>query len=132
MITNRQKTAGLILSGTFWLVTLLHIYWALGGTWAFQESIGEGNPKPPAWAIWLVSGGSVIAAIGVLGQIGMWGRWIPSVVFRVGVWILFGALVGVVVLNASTGNFWEVYVIAPLCAILAVLAFLVAKAKRDV
>ena len=132
MLIQIQKISGFILAGAFCLIALLHGYWALGGRWGLQESIGEGNPVPPVWSIWLVSAAAAVAALGILGQIGIWGSGIPEIVFRVGSWLLFACLVAVTILNASTGRFWEVYLIAPICGVLAILAFFVALCRRAI
>jgi hypothetical protein len=129
MISEYTKIAGLILASLLAAVTLLHIYWGFGGTWALRASIGEGNPLPPNWAIWVVALALAIASMGVLGQIGLWGDWIPTMLFRVGVWLLFACLMFATFLNASTGRPWEMFLIAPFCAILSVLAFVVARAS---
>jgi hypothetical protein len=127
-----EKKAGFVLSAAFWIVALLHGYWALGGMWGLQESVGKGNPIPPAWSIWLVSAIAVGIALGVLGQIGVWGRSIPEIVFRIGAWLVFICLVAVTILNASAGRYWEVYLIAPICGVLSILAFVVARARRTI
>ena len=123
--------ASKVLAGTFILVALLHAFWALGGTWALEESLGEGNPIPPTWLIWMVALLAVVAALGVLARVGLWGKSIPRLIPLVGAWALFVCLIGVTVLNASTGRPWEMYLIAPICAVLAVLALIVARFKRD-
>ena len=131
MVTTQQKVAGLILSVALFAASLLHVYWALGGTWALEESIGEGNPLPPGWSIWLVAGGLVMAALGILGQIELWGRFVSRRLLRAGTWILFVSLVAVTILNAFTGRFWEMVIIAPFCAVLALLTLVVARVRSS-
>ena len=111
-------------------MTLLHAYWGFGGTWTLQESIGERNPVSPKAAIGAVTFGQAVATAGVFGQIGVWGEWIPSVLFRWGTWLLFASLLGATVLNPSTGRPWEMFLISAFCAVLAVRAFVVARVAR--
>jgi hypothetical protein len=130
METQYGRLAGMILAACFGAITLLHAYWGVGGTWGLQVSIGEGNQIPSKLVIWGVTIGLAVAAVGVLGYIGFWGEWVPGIVFRAGVWALFICLLAVTFLNASTGRPWEMFLIAPLCALLSVLAFITAKFPR--
>ncbi len=124
--------AGFLLAGFLAAVAALHAYWALGGTWGLQTAVGEGNPVPPAPVIWVVVLGLLAALLVVLGRIGLWGRGVPEWVFRWGTWALCLVLIVVAVSNLAVGSTWEMLVFAPFSALLAVLAAVIAGARRAV
>ena len=126
---QRTRHAGYLLATTLLLVGALHAYWALGGHWGLAAVLGEGNPAPPAAAVWAVVIAIVIAALIVLGKIGVWGRSLPAWPFAWGSWGLCAALAAGALLNLSSGRSWETLLIAPLCLLLALLAAAVARAR---
>jgi hypothetical protein len=132
MVADVTLRTGFLLAGFLAAVAALHAYWALGGRWGLQTAVGEGNPLPPAPVIWVVVFGLIAALLVVLGQIGLWGRAVPEWVFRWGTWALCIVLVAVAVLNFAAGSTWEMLVFAPFTAVLALLAAVVASARRAV
>ena len=129
MAARRARRAGYMLATALLLVGALHAYWALGGQWGLATVLGEGNPIPPAAAVWAMVIGIVIAALIVLGKIGVWGRFLPAWPFACGSWALCAAFAAVALLNLGSGRSWEMLLIAPLCLLLAVLAAAVARAR---
>ncbi|BDS15391.1 DUF3995 domain-containing protein [Aureispira anguillae] len=49
----------------FMLIALLHIYWALGGTWGIMQAIPQQNPGEPAFKPGPIA--TLLVAIGLLG-----------------------------------------------------------------
>ena len=123
------RRAGHPLAMALLLVGVLHAYWALGGRWGRAAVPGVGNPVPPEAAVWAVVIGHVIAALIVLGKIGVRGRFLPAWPFARGSWALCAAFAAVALLNLGSGRPWEMLLIAPLSLLLALLAAAVARAR---
>jgi hypothetical protein len=125
-------------------LSLLHVYWALGGQWASAFTIptisGRRMFNPSPLVTWAVAGVLALAVILVIGSAG----WIPtgplSSIFEAGVWGL-----SVVFLLRSIGNLrsfgffktiqstpfahWDTWLYSPLCLLLALLAAALARTR---
>jgi hypothetical protein len=119
----------------------LHCYWAAGGRWATDVTIPKRGGEPlftpgPAGTL-LVALLLYAAALVLLGRLGLWGRGLPRWLFVAGTWTLVVVFSGRVVgdfqwfglFKRMTGTpfaWWDTWVYAPLCALLALAALLVA------
>ncbi len=124
------RTAGILLASALAAAALLHLYWAIGGEWALNESLGvrDAAARPPhirALAVPVIFALSA-AALLTLARVGLLAPPLPGWSVRACAWILAAVLASVTVLNATSGTFWERFVIAPVVAMLAALASVVA------
>ena len=112
----------------------LHLYWAGGGTWGFAAALGQERIDPTV-ALRLASAAVAlalgIAAAGVLGRVGLWGRFLPWALFFWGTWLLVVALLLAALLNLTARTWLERLVFAPTALALAVLALVVARSARS-
>ena len=123
------RSTGYALAAVLAALGALQAYWALGGRWGLEAALGEGNPVPPPAAVWAVAAALILAALTVLGRVGVWGRSLPPWMFVSGTWALCLVLAGVALLNLSSGRLWEMLLIAPFCGLLAALTAAVARAR---
>lgn len=81
----------------FLFLSLLHIYWAMGGKWA-AKGVFPQNPDneqsmnfmPGAVITLVVAAGLFVFALITLGNIGLFGSWLPPHYFTIGLWIIAG------------------------------------------
>lgn len=119
------------------VLSLLHVYWALGGRWAGAYTVPTVSgrrmfePTPPA--AWGVAGFLMMAVVLVIGKAGWIGTGPLPSVFDVGVWGLsFVFLLRAIGNLRSFGFFktvkdtpfahWDSVLYSPLCLMLALLA----------
>jgi hypothetical protein len=130
MLADLARPVGLVLALALGTAAALHVYWALGGEWALNESLGVNEAaKRPRYVRALTV--PVILALSAallltLARIELIGLPVPSWFLRTGSWMLAAVLTAVAVLNAAASTSWERFVIAPIVAMLAALAFVVA------
>jgi hypothetical protein len=119
-------------------LSLLHVYWALGGRWGSAFTVPTVNGRrmfdPTPLATWFVSGLLGIAVIVVMGKAG-WVRTghLPVVLYDIGVWGLSLVFLLRAIGNLRTFGFfksiqgtpfaqWDTVLSSPLCVLLALLA----------
>ncbi|MDN4166004.1 DUF3995 domain-containing protein [Cytophagales bacterium LB-30] len=132
----------LLLSGVFFLLALLHFYWALGGRWAFDNTLptneaGKKMLSPGTLSCLVVALG--LSAFGLLyvwkAGVVAWG--LPEVFLSFGLWIcpvIFGMralgdfrYVGFFKSVSSTPFAKrDTYLYSPLCLFIAITGFLLA------
>ena len=125
--------AAYALSVALTILSVLHLYWAFGGTWGLAAALGR--QEIDARTALRIAAGAVaiallIAAVGVLGRVGLWGKFLPWVLFSWGTWALVGALFLAALLNLTARTWMERLVFAPLALTLGVLALIIARSPR--
>jgi Protein of unknown function (DUF3995) len=80
-----------ILSTIFFLLALLHAYWARGGRWAFLEALpqkenGELALKPGPLECWMVAGALTVFGLVSLGAARILPSPLPMSWLKVGLW----------------------------------------------
>ncbi len=124
------RRCAVLAAGLIVAIFGLHAYWALGGSWA-ADTLNAGNGVPPKGLIWSVAALLAAAAIVLLGRAGVgWARGFPDGVLHVGAWVVAGAFSLAALTNLGTGDVWSMAVSAPVSAILAALATVVAVRRR--
>ena len=81
----------------FLFLSLLHVYWAMGGKWAY-EGVFPQNPtgekplttQPGIVATLIVAGGLFLFALVTLGNSGIFDQWLKIKYFHTGLWIITG------------------------------------------
>ena len=112
------------------LLGVLHLYWACGGNWGLAAALGRDQVDPGVGlrlAAGLVACGLVAAGAVVLGRVGLWGRFLPWLLFSWGTWALGVALLLGAVLNFTAATWLERLLFAPIALALAALALGVAR-----
>ena len=137
--------AGLLLAFIFAILAFLHIYWAAGGSFGSGVTVPVVNSKPifapSIAATLLVAAALFMAMLVVLGQLGVWGSWLPKWIFGFGTWaicLLFFIraigdfkLIGFFKRIHDTGfAWWDTRLFSPLCLLISILAFLVVVKKN--
>ena len=115
------------------ILSVLHFYWVVGGTWGLAAALAREQVEPTG--ILRLGAGAVaialaVAAVGVLGRIGAWGRSLPWPLFLWGTWVLVTALFLAALLNFTARTWLERLAFAPLALALGVLALIVARSAR--
>src|SRR4051812_32737606 len=140
------KRIAIFLVITFAALGLLHIYWAFGGRSAIAAVVPSvaGRPvfRPSFSSTLLVAGALFAAAVVISGAIGWLGNRVPASVFR----LLTFAISLVFLLRAigdfryvgffkagshSTFAFWDRWLYSPLCLLIALSAFVVARRTSE-
>ena len=121
--------ASYVLSVALSILGVLHLYWAFGGTWGLAAALGRQEIAGTRLRIaaGVVAIALVIAAVGVLGRVGLWGKFLPWVLFSWGTWALMGALFLATLLNLVASTWLERLVFAPLALALGLLALIIAR-----
>jgi hypothetical protein len=121
------------LSVALAVLSVLHLYWAFGGSWGLAAALGR-EEIDASTGLRIAAGGVAIAllvaAVGVLGRIGLWGDFLPWVLFVWGTWALVAALFLGGLLNLTAHTWKERLVFAPIAFALGALALIVAKSSR--
>ena len=139
-----KNILGILLAAIFAVLSLFHIYWAIGGRSASSVAIPsiDGKPlfSPSVFATLLVATALFLAMLTVLGQIGLLGEIIPLWIFR---WATFAIaalfflrsigdfkIVGFFKQASDSGfAYWDTILFSPLCLFIAVVAFLISYEK---
>lgn len=122
-----------LLSTALFILSVLHLYWAFGGNWGLAAALGREEIDASSGlriAAGAVAIALLIAAVGVLGRIGLWGDFLPWVLFSWGTWALVAALVLAALLNFTASTWTERLVFAPLALALGALALVIARSPR--
>ncbi len=108
----------------------LHVFWAAGGQWGSGVAVPEvgGRPAfvPSKKAIVAVAVALLIAALIVLGRLGLWGTAMPRGPLVAGTWILAGIFLARAVgdfhlfgfskqVRGTPFSFWDTWLFSPLC-----------------
>ncbi len=121
------------LSVALTILSVLHLYWAFGGTSGLAAALGRQEIDASAGlriAAGAVAIALLIAAVGVLGRVGLWGDFLPWVLFSWGTWALVAALFLATLLNLTARTWNERLVFAPIALALGVLALMIARSPR--
>jgi quinol-cytochrome oxidoreductase complex cytochrome b subunit len=134
-----MRTAlGVLLAAVFAVLSLFHIYWALGGRVGSGATVpvvgGKQTFNPSPTGTLLVAAALLLATFTVLGQAGLLTEAIPKWIFRWGTCVFalvfFLRAVGEFKLvgffkRASETRFayWDTWLFSPLCLLIAVMAF---------
>ena len=122
-----------VLSIALTILSVLHLYWAFGGTWGLAAALGRQDIDASTGlriAAGAVAIALLIAAVGVLGRVGLWGDFLPWVLFSWGTWALVAALFLATLLNLTARTWTERLVFAPIALALGVLALIIARSPR--
>ncbi len=125
--------AAYVLSVALTILSVLHLYWAFGGSWGLAAALGRQEIDASTGlriAAGAVAIALLIAAVGVLGRVGLWGDFLPWVLFSWGTWALVGALFLAALLNLTARTWTERLVFAPIALALAALALFIARSSR--
>ncbi|HEY6186207.1 MAG TPA: DUF3995 domain-containing protein [Pyrinomonadaceae bacterium] len=134
-----MRTAlGLLLAAVFAVLSLFHIYWALGGRVGSGATVpvvgGKQTFNPSPAGTLLVAAALLLAMFTVLGQAELLTAAIPKWIFRWGTCVLallfFLRAVGEFKLvgffkraSATRFAYWDTWLFSPLCLLIAVMAF---------
>ncbi len=125
--------AAYALSIALTILSVLHLYWAFGGTWGLAAALGRQEIDASTGlriAAGAVAIALLIAAVGVIGRVGFWGDFLPWVLFSWGTWALMTALFLAALLNLTASTWMERLVFAPIALALGVLALIIARSPR--
>lgn len=132
---------GLLLALIFAGLSLLHIYWAAGGSWGSAVVIpsakGKRTLNPSVLATLMVAVALLLAMFTILGRLGVLGAVLPH-------WLFYWGTLGIalIFLLRAVGDFrmvgffkqirdtdfarWDTRLFSPLCLCMSVSAFMVA------
>ncbi len=122
-----------MLSVALTILSALHVYWAFGGTWGLAAALGREEiaaSRGLRISAAAVAIALLIAAVGVPGRVGLWGRFLPWPLFSWGTWVLATALFVASLVNLTARTWMERLVFAPIALALGVLAVIVARSPR--
>jgi hypothetical protein len=140
------KYLGVIVAVVFAVLALIHVYWAVGGSFGSSAGVptidGKRTFEPTATATLLVAAALFAAMLVILGQIGFWGNFIPQTVFR-----MMTLIISLVFLMRAIGDFssvgffkqikdtpfayWDTRLYSPLCLFITIAAFLVSFSEEN-
>ena len=121
------------LSVALTVLSVLHFYWAFGGNWGLAVALGRQEIQASTGLRLAAAGVAIallVAAVGVLGRIGLWGEFLPWVLFSWGTWALVVALFLSGLLNLTASTWKERLVFAPIAGVLGVLALIIARSPK--
>jgi hypothetical protein len=120
-----------VAAGLIAAIVGVHVYWALGGGWA-ADTLSGGGEIPPKGVIWSVAALLAMAAFVLLGRVGIgWASGIGDGVLHAGAWMVAAAFWLAALTNLGSGDMWSTAVSAPVSALLAALATVVAMRRRS-
>jgi len=132
-----RNTSGILLAVVFAVLSLFHVYWALGGRFGSGVTVpvvgGVRTFNPSPLGTILVATALLVAMLTILGHLGLLGDAIPGWVFR---WSTCG--IALVFFLRAVGDFrlvgffkrasdtpfayWDTWLFSPLCLVIAVIA----------
>ncbi|HZS05293.1 MAG TPA: DUF3995 domain-containing protein [Blastocatellia bacterium] len=132
--------AGILAAAIFAALSVLHIYWALGGRWGSGAAIPAIDDKrafnPSPGATLAVAAALLVAMLTIIGRLGLWGTSLPKWIFSLGTWGIT-----LVFLLRAVGDFrlvgffkrvrgtdfacWDTRLFSPLCLLISILALIV-------
>ncbi len=115
------------------ILSALHLYWAFGGSWGLAAALGREQIEPTAAlriAAGAVATALAVAVAGVLGRVGVWGRFLPWLLFSWEMWALVTALFLAAVINLTARTWLERMLFAPIALVLGMLALSIARSTR--
>jgi hypothetical protein len=121
------------LSVALTVLSALHWYWAFGGSWGLAAALGREEIDASTGlrvAAAAVAVALLVAGVGVLGRVGLWGGFLPWVLFSWGTWLLVSALFLAALVNLTARTWMERLVFTPVAVALGVLALIVARSPR--
>lgn len=122
-------------------LSAIHCYWALGGQWGYSSVIPEVGGKsqfhPGKGMTLLVAFLLALAALTIVGQLGLWGAALPAEIFSWGTRFIAGAFLLRVIgdfrvvglfkqIRTTRFAYWDSHLYVPLCMTIAVLTFFAA------
>jgi Protein of unknown function (DUF3995) len=122
------RCIGISTAAVLFVLSLLHVYWAAGGSWGSGLTIPrqDGRPlfEPPPAATLVVALLLLSAGLIVLARLGLWGRTLPRWPFVAGTWTLVVVFAGRVVgdfkwfgvfkrMRASPFAWWDTWLYVP-------------------
>lgn len=139
-----RNVLAVMLTATFVILALLHLYWSLGGQLGHSASVPSVNGKrllnPSPLGTFMVAVALLACACAISGVMGWLGEAVPVSVFRVAT-----MAVALVFLLRAIGDFryvgffqrasdspfayWDVRLYSPLCLIIGAAALVVARSK---
>ena len=136
------KGLGVLTAGLFAALALIHVYWAAGGGWGHAAAVPIGAAggarlfNPSRAGTLAVAAGLFLAALVVLGRLGVRAAPLPGWVFVWGSWVI-----ALLFLARAVGEFryvglfksvrgtdfanWDTWLFTPLCLLIALSAGLV-------
>ena len=136
---------GILTTAVLFALSLLHVYWAVGGGWGTEVTIPrqDGKPlfEPPPAGTLLVAVLLLSAGLVLLARLGLWGRTLPRWPFVAGTWTLVVVFAARVVgdfkwfgvfkqMSGTAFAWWDTWLYVPVCFLLAVGCLIVALGDR--
>ncbi|MBC7929438.1 MAG: DUF3995 domain-containing protein [Rubrivivax sp.] len=132
------RILGILLVLVFAAISLLHLYWAAGGSFGKAVAIpsvgGTRSFNPSPLATVLVAVAFLVAIFVIIGRLGLLGDALPRWIFR---WATLG--IALIFLLRAIGEFklvgffkrvsnspfayWDTLLFSPLCLLIAIIAF---------
>lgn len=131
------RAVGVLTAGIFAALALLHVYWAAGGGWGHAATVPTGGAggarlfNPTRAGTLAVAMGLLLAALVVLGRLGIRAVPLPTWMFAWGSWVI-----ALLFLARAVGEFryvglfkrvrgtdfanWDTWLFTPLCLFIAV------------
>ncbi len=125
----------------FMVLSAIHLYWAMGGTWALDAALptkpdGQFLFKPSLFSTLVVALGLLFFAIITIGNYGLFDNWISRKYFHFGTWAIT-----IVFMLRAIGDFKfvgftkktkhtrfadrDTKIYSPLCLMLSIFSFLI-------
>ena len=132
MKSDIKTASALSFAAIILLAALLHMYWALGGSWfLFEASGGAIEPgstlgSTTRLATWGLIVGMVAAAFLVLGRVKLLGKKVPQWFYGLSCWVMAVCMLFGAILNFSIDRVWDRFVFGPIFLLLFLLLVTVA------
>lgn len=132
---------GLATAAVLFLLSLLHVYWAAGGSRGsvivLPEKDGAPLFRPGPGATLVVAALLAGAGLILLARLGLWGAGLAPALVRIGSWLVAAAFLGRAVgdfrwvgffkrVRATPFARWDTWLFSPLCVLVGAGAVLVA------
>ena len=116
------------------LSAILHVYWALGGTWFLEIGLNmklEDIPPIIFTIIWLFVVAMLTAAVFALARVGLIFRFIPAWLNVIVLWGFTGSMLLGAIFNFLIPRFWDRWVFAPIFFTLAILGLIISLPQKE-